>query len=86
MEKAFFVFPDSINFFLPIHASTLKTSRNSPGSQLFNQTDCILFSRRWKSTILYNRSYRCAETNSPHGSDHVMARAKIRIKRTTRKE
>ncbi|VDN51633.1 unnamed protein product [Dracunculus medinensis] len=58
---------------------------NSPDNQYFNRIDYILISHHWKDSVLDSRSYRGAETGNLHGSDHVMARAKIRIKLTTRK-
>ncbi|VDN53320.1 unnamed protein product [Dracunculus medinensis] len=57
---------------------------NSPDNQHFNQIDYILVNRRWKSSVLDSRSYR--GTGNLHGSDHVMVRAKIRIKLTIRRK
>lgn len=45
-----------------------------------NQIDHILVKARWASSVLDCHAYRGAETGSEHGSDHVLVRAKMRLR------
>ena len=51
-----------------------------------SQIDYVLIKARWASCVLDCRSYRGADTGTLHGSDHVMVRARLRLRLTTRKK
>jgi len=45
-----------------------------------HQIDHILINSRWASSVEDCRAYRGAETGNEHGSDHVMVRARLKLR------
>ena len=52
----------------------------SPDGHTANQIDHMLIRSRWASSALDCRAYRGADTGSANGSDHVMVRARVRMR------